>query len=197
MNFFKIPFVLLIIVVLSSCADNPSHLILAPELNLPTVIKYHNKQAQFNVTDLRTARHIIQVLHQGDAAELITSQQTLSDIIKQVLTKEFENQGLNFDADIVNQAVKQTVNNKIDIIIDKALISVKQDTLFYEVKSNISVRIKVKNNQQTLTKTFNSSNNNTGSLTADVAVLERNFNQQLSNTLINLLIDDEVTQFIK
>jgi len=197
MNFFKIPFVLLIIVVLSSCADNPSHLILAPELNLPTVIKYHNKHAQFNVTDLRTARHIIQVLHQGDAAELITSQQTLSDIIKQVLTKEFENQGLNFDEDIVNQAVKQTVNNKIDIIIDKALISVKQDTLFYEVKSNISLRIKVKNNQQTLTKTFNSSNNNTGSLTADVAVLERNFNQQLSNTLINLLIDDEVTQFIK
>ena len=197
MNFLKIPFVLLIIVVLSSCADNPSHLVLAPELNLPTVIKYHNKQAQFNVTDLRTARHIIQVLHQGDAAELITSQQTLSDIIKQVLTKEFENQGLNFDEDIVNQAVKQTVNNKIDIIIDKALISVKQDTLFYEVKSNISVRIKVKNNQQTLTKTFNSSNNNTGSLTADVAVLERNFNQQLSNTLINILIDDEVTQFIK
>jgi uncharacterized lipoprotein len=197
MNFFKIPFVLLIIVVLSSCADNPSHLILAPELNLPTVIKYHNKQAQFNVTDLRTARHIIQVLHQGDAAELITSQQTLSDIIKQVLTKEFENQGLNIDEDIVNQAVKKTVNNKIDIIIDKALISVKQDTLFYEVKSKISVRIKVKNNQQTLTKTFNSSNNNTGSLTADVAVLERNFNRQLSNTLINLLIDDEVTQFIK
>jgi len=194
MIFFNVPTVSIIIAFfLSSCADSPSHLIVAPELNLPTASKYHNKQAQLNVTDLRTARHIIQMLHQGEPAELMTSQRTLSETIKQVLTTGFENQGL-----IIKQSAdNETVNNKVEVIIDKALISVNQKTLSYEAKSNISLRIKVINTQQTLTKTFNSRNNRIGSLIPDVAVLESDFNQQLTDALINILTNDEVIQFIK
>ena len=193
MIFFKVPTVMIFIATLSSCSNSPSHLIVAPELYLPAISKYNNKQAHLNVTDLRTARHIIQILHQSKPAELMTSQQTLSETIKQVLVTEFKNQGLSFK----QTAESVTVNNKIEVIIDKALISVNQETLSYEAKSNISLRIKVINAQQTLTKTFNSRNNLIGSLIPDVAVLERDFNQQLTNALINILTNDEVIQFIK
>jgi|TARA_B110000091_G_C13727590_1_gene437572 uncharacterized lipoprotein len=193
MNFFRIPPVLILVLFLSSCAKTPSHLILAPELNLPTVSNYQNKQAQLNVTDLRIARHIIQVLHKGEAADLMTSQQILSESIKQVLKKEFERQGLS----LKQTANNETVDNEIEVFIDEALIVVNQETMSYQAKSNISLRIKVINTEQTLTKTFNSVNNRNGSLIADIAVLEYDFNQQLTNTLINILTNDEVIQFIK
>ena len=193
MNFFRITPVLILVLFLSSCAKTPSHLILAPELNLPTVSNYQNKQAQLNVTDLRIARHIIQVLHKGEAADLMTSQQILSESIKQVLKKEFERQGLS----LKQTANNETVDNEIEVFIDEALIVVNQETMSYQAKSNISLRIKVINTEQTLTKTFNSVNNRNGSLIADIAVLEYDFNQQLTNTLINILTNDEVIQFIK
>ena len=193
MNFFRIPPVLILVLFLSSCAKTPSHLILAAELNLPTVSNYQNKQAQLNVTDLRIARHIIQVLHKGEAADLMTSQQILSESIKQVLKKEFERQGLS----LKQTANNETVDNEIEVFIDEALIVVNQETMSYQAKSNISLRIKVINTEQTLTKTFNSVNNRNGSLIADIAVLEYDFNQQLTNTLINILTNDEVIQFIK
>ena len=193
MNFFTVPTVLIIISFLSSCSNSPSHLLLAPELNLPTGSNYRNKQAQLNVTDLRTAGHIIQVLHEGKAAELMTSQQTLSETIRQILTKEFENQGLS----IKQIANNETINNKIEVIIDEALVSVTQETMSYEARGNISIRIKIINSLQTLTKTFNNRNNRTGSLTPDISVLEQDFNQQLTNSLINILTNDEVIQFIK
>ena len=193
MNFFRIPPVLILVLFLSSCAKTPSHLILAPELNLPTVSNYQNKQAQLNVTDLRIARHIIQVLHKGEAADLMTSQQILSESIKQVLKKEFERQGLS----LKQTANNETVDNEIEVFIDEALIVINQETMSYQAKSNISLRIKVINTEQTLTKTFNSVNNRNGSLIADIAVLEYDFNQQLTNTLINILTNDEVIQFIK
>ena len=193
MNFFRIPPVLILVLFLSSCAKTPSHLILAPELNLPTVSNYQNKQAQLNVTDLRIARHIIQVLHKGEAADLMTSQQILSESIKQVLKKEFERQGLS----LKQTANNETVDNEIEVFIDEALIVINQETMSYQAKSNISLRIKVINTEQTLTKTFNSVNNRNGSLIADIAVLEFDFNQQLTNTLINILTNDEVIQFIK
>ena len=193
MNFFRITPVLILVLFLSSCAKTPSHLILAPELNLPTVSNYQNKQAQLNVTDLRIARHIIQVLHKGEAADLMTSQQILSESIKQVLKKEFERQGLS----LKQTANNETVDNEIEVFIDEALIVINQETMSYQAKSNISLRIKVINTEQTLTKTFNSVNNRNGSLIADIAVLEYDFNQQLTNTLINILTNDEVIQFIK
>ena len=193
MNFFRITPVLILVLFLSSCAKTPSHLILAPELNLPTVSNYQNKQAQLNVTDLRIARHIIQVLHKGEAADLMTSQQILSESIKQVLKKEFERQGLS----LKQTANNETVDNEIEVFIDEALIVVNQETMSYQAKSNISLRIKVINTEQTLTKTFNSVNKRNGSLIADIAVLEYDFNQQLTNTLINILTNDEVIQFIK
>jgi len=188
MNYLIATSAILFTLALSSCADTPSHLILAPEINIPSITQYHNKQTQLNVTDLRTAKHIIQILSEGEAAKLMTSQQTLSEIIGQTLKTEFIKQGLTFN---------QTAGNQIEVIIDKALISVTQETMSYQAKSTISLRVKVKNNKQTLTKTFNSRNSSNGSLSADVAVLERDFNQQLSNALINVLNNDEITQFIK
>ena len=173
---------------LSSCANSPSHLIIAPELNMPAVMNYHDQQVQFHVTDLRTAKHIIQILHEGEAAELMTSQVVLTEIIQKTLVEEFSKQGLD---------INQSADNNIDVIIDKALINVKQDLMSYQAVSNISLRIKVKNTQQTLTKTFNSKSTSTGPLSADVAVLERDFNQQLSNALINILTNKEISQFIK
>lgn len=187
MNHLTIILLTIIGITLLGCANDPTHLIVAPEVMGPSHIKYQSQDAQLAVTDLRVAKHIIQITQKDKAAQLMTSQEDLSVIIKQTLAPQLSTQGL---------ILTDVSDNYIEIIIDNALISVEQTVMSYSATNEISLRVKVKNNEQTLTKTFNSRGNNTGPLGVDIAVLERDFNQQLSNALTRILEDQEIQQFI-
>jgi uncharacterized lipoprotein len=174
--------------VLSGCTSAPSHLIIAPEIMSTSVIQHTDQQASLNVVDMRTAIHVVQILREGEAATLFSAQERLEDIIKSSLNKYWQQQGL---------AIQTTAVNSINIAIEKAVISVTQGILNYEVKTEIVLKVIINNGLQTLTSTFNNRGNSEGPFKADIAVLERNFNQRLANLLQQILANDKINRFLK
>ena len=181
-----------LLVLVTACANKPTHVVIAPDLSITNSASsqsdYQNKQANITVTDMRSAQHIVQILRKDKAAEIYSSQQPLKNIIKQTLTAEFKKQGL---------AINAQASNTIDIIIENSLISVQQEMMDYQVNNELVILVKVNNGKQTLSNTFKVRGTSEGLLSADLAVLERDFNQQLSNLLTQIISNTEIKNFIK
>jgi len=181
-----------LLVLVTACANKPTHVVIAPDLSITNSASsqsdYQNKQANITVTDMRSAQHIVQILRKDKAAEIYSSQQPLKNIIKQTLTAEFKKQGL---------AINAQASNTIDIIIENSLISVQQEMMDYQVNNELVILVKVNNGKQTLSNTFKVRGTSEGLLSADIAVLERDFNQQLINLLTQIISNTEIKSFIK
>ncbi len=179
---------LMFIFGLSACASLPSHLIIAPDIMVTPGIAHNNKQTQLNVIDMRTSNHIVQILREDEAATLLSAQERLEDTIKSNLSKHWKKQGL---------VIQDSAANTISITIEKAIISVNQETIEYKVQTEIVLKVTVNNGAKTLTSTFSNRGNSDGPLRADIAVLERNFNQRLSKLLERILANEEISRFLK
>jgi len=181
-----------LLVLLTACANKPTHVVIAPDLSITNSTssqnEYPNKQASIKITDMRSAQHVVQILRKGEAADVYSSQQPLNSIIKETLTSEFTKQGLEFSSQ---------ASNTIEIIIDNALISVQQEMLEYQVNNELVIRVKVNNGKQTLSNTFKVRGTSEGPLNADIAVLERDFNQQLAKLLTQVINNVKIKSFIK
>ncbi len=173
---------------LSGCASIPGHIIVAPDIMVTPVISHHNKQAQFDVVDMRTASHIVQIMREGDASTLVSTQEKLESTIRNSLSKHWKKQDL-----IINNGAINTIN----ILIEKAIINVTQETMKYRAQTEIVLKVTINNGSQTLTNTFSNSGNSNGPLRADMAVLERNFNQRLANLLQQILVNEKINDFLK
>jgi uncharacterized lipoprotein len=150
-------------------------------------ITHYNKQAQLNVIDMRTANHIVQIMRKNKANTLVSAKEKFDNTVKNTLSKHWQQQGLTIN----NNAV-----NKIDISIEKAVISVNQTTLEYEVQTEILLKVIVNNGDKTLTISFKNRGNSEGPLKADIAVLERNFNQRLTKLLLQILTNKKINDFL-
>lgn len=181
-------FISMLTLALNGCASLPSHVIVAPDITISPTIDHKSKQAQLDVIDMRTANHIIQILRKDDAATLLSSQERLEDTIKYNLDKYWKNQGLD---------IKASGDNTISVAIEKAIISVDQETFKYKVQTEIILIVTVNNGDETLTSTFKNKGNSNGPLQADIAVLERNFNQRLANLLQQILANEKISHFLK
>jgi uncharacterized lipoprotein len=180
-----------ILLLLTACANKPSHVVIAPDLSITNSTsqnQYQNKQASIIITDMRSAQHVVQILRKDEAAEVYSSQQPLVQIIEETLTTELKKQGLT---------VNSQASNSIEIIIDNALVSVQQEIMKYQVNNELVIRVKVNNGAQTLSNTFKVRGTSEGPLSADIAVLERDFNQQLAQLLAQVINNTEIQHFIK
>jgi uncharacterized lipoprotein len=173
---------------IGGCTNTPSHVIIAPDIMQTPDISYNNKQIKLNVTDMRTSNHIVQIMRKDEAATLISAQNRLEETIKSNLSKHWIKQGLSIQSDAMNI---------INISIEKAVISVNQEIMEYKVQSEIVLKITITNGSQTLTNTFKNRGNSEGPLKADIAVLERNFNQRLANLLQQILANKKISNFLK
>jgi len=184
--------VISLLTLISACANKPSHVVISPDLTITngtaTHAKYQNKQASMTITDLRSAQHVVQIIREGEAAEVYSSQAPLTKIIETSLISELKKQGL---------AVNAQANNAIEVIIDNALISVQQEMMQYQANNELVIRVKINNGAQTLSNTFKVRGTSEGPLSADIAVLERDFNQQLTQLLAQVINNAEIQHFIK
>jgi len=174
--------------LLTACANTPSHLIVTPDIVTTPNLAYDNKYAQLDIVDMRTASHIVQILREGKAATVISAEHSLEEIIQEALSTQWQKQGLN---------IASVANNTIKITIEKAVISVDQKMMNYNSQSEIVLKVQINNGQQTLTSTFKNRGNSEGPLKADIAVLERNFNQRLTSLLTEILATPKINDFIK
>lgn len=180
-------FGLMLALTLSGCASHPSHVIVSPDMTIASAIYHNNKQAQLDVIDMRTANHIIQILHEDDAATLLSAQERLEDTIEHSLNQHWKKQGLN---------IQPNGKNSISVAIEKSLISVTQETFKYQSQTEIVLKVTINNGEKTLTSTFKNSGDSNGPLKADIAVLERNFNQRLTSVLQQILANKEISSFL-
>jgi len=177
---------------LSACTNTPTHIIVAPQLINTTPYTYkldsNKKQLNFVVIDNRVASHVVQILRANQAAQLFSSQKHLKNTVSTTLRQAFKTQGLVLS---INSNTEADMN-KLTVYIDAALISVQQEALKYKANNEIILRAVVSNKAQTLTKTFTTKGNSNGPLSADLAVLERDFNQQLGKLLVRILNNTEL-----
>lgn len=189
LNIFHSTLITFIIILgLNGCANIPNHVIIAPDIIMTPAISHNNKQAQLDVIDMRTANHVVQIMREGEAATLVSAQEALEDTIKNNLSKHWQKQGL-----VINTSGINTIN----ISIEKAVISVSQATMKYKVQTEIVLKVTINNGAQTLTTTFSNRGNSDGPLQADIAVLERNFNQRLAKLLQQILASKKISDFLK
>ncbi len=180
--------IILLAFVLSSCANQEKQFIIAPELGALSSDTYHGQQLSLKVIDMRASTHIAQILTDNEAAKLYSSQSPLDSVISEVMNKQLKVQGL--------ELASQT-ESSLEIQIDNALITVQQELMKYDATSKITLRFIIKNSDKTLTKTFRSTTTSNRPFSSDIAVLERDFNQQLSNLLNQALNNAQIQRHIR
>lgn len=174
--------------LITACSTIPHHVVVSPELIESSKGIYFDNQVQLRVIDQRTNKFVVQITEENKPAILLSSQKSLSQIITQSLTPVLNKQGLK---------INKFTNKHLEIVIDTALISVQQNLLNYKAKNTISLKATVKNGETKLTKNFTITGDSKGPLTADIAVLERDFNNQLASTLLRITNSVEVQAAIK
>ncbi|OUR81127.1 hypothetical protein A9Q75_08360 [Colwellia psychrerythraea] len=186
-NTFKSIALVLLLTSIAGCSTAPTHLIVSPQVYLSPSNQLSGREAQLNVVDMRTSTHIIQILEKDEAAIILSSEQRLEDIIQAILTKQWQQQGL---------ALSDSENNKMTVTIEKAVISVDQESVSYSTQSEIIIKVSIDNSKQTLTSRFKNRAHSEGALNADVAVLEREFNQHLSTLIKQILTSKDIKTFL-
>lgn len=174
---------------LLACSNNVHHIIVSPEVMQTTSNHYQGKQANITFSDLRTISHIVQIKRPDtEVAQLYSAQNPLLPIIKTTLTAAFEKNALQ---------VAPLASNQIDVIVEKALINVEQTLVKYQATNTLAIRVVVNNGKETLTKNFMTNGKSKGPFSADLAVLERDFNQQLSQLLLQIVENPDIKNAIK
>ncbi|MBA6292876.1 hypothetical protein H4J58_04920 [Colwellia sp. MB3u-70] len=174
--------------LLFACSAPIKQVIVSPEINVGSSNAFQQKQVQLRFSDLRRSNHVVQILRAGEATQLYSPQQRIVDIVSTALTPALIANGLKIQPLAVNQ---------MDVIIDNALVSVQQQMLKYSASNQMIFRVVVNNGKNTLTKTFKITGTSNGPLKADLAVLERDFNQQLTELLSQIVQSEELQQFIQ
>lgn len=189
-NYHALCFVLFSVIslTLSGCGSAPSHIILAPQVAAIPSNLYQGQQANLQVQDLRTSGHMLQILTIDKPAKLYSAAKPLSDVLQQQLNKQFSAAGL---------AMNGVAATQITVIVDSSQISVQQEMVQYKATTDIRLRVIVEKGQQKQTSHFNSKGSSNGPLKADIAVLERDLNQQLGNLISEIVKSTEIRQFIQ
>ena len=177
-----------ILTLLTACASGPTSVVVAPQIMSTSVNNFMHKSTQLHVIDSRSSTHVVQILKEGKAATLYPSQEALDSVILNSLSSALK---------IKSLSINNTAANQMTVFIDKALITVNQSMVKYSAKNELILRLEVNNGEQTLNKKYNATGSSTGALNADIAVLERDFNQQLGKLLAQILVDESIQNFLK
>ena len=176
--------------LLVACSTTVKNVIVSTELQMVSNNAYQQKQAELMVTDQRLAKHIVQITKDNivtEGSKRYFAQQALKDIITRSLTNGFKTSSLQ---------LQPNATTKIEIVIDKAIINVVEDLVKYTANNEIVLRVIAKNNHETLTKTFKRIGTSNGPFNADMAVLERDFNQKLTKLLTDIIQNNALQEFI-
>ncbi|REL25677.1 hypothetical protein DXX93_03305 [Thalassotalea euphylliae] len=178
--------------LLAACSTKPSQVIVAPQISQSATPIYSGKQISLNVIDLRTSNHLIQILRKGKPAELFSPAQSLPDALNASLNQYLTAQGL-----ATQEPNTQDGATAMTVSIEKALVSVQQSLVKYQASSEIRLLINITKGDKTYSQVLTSKGKSNGPISADVAVLERDLNQQLGKVISDLANHPELIAFMQ
>jgi len=178
---------LISVALITGCGTTANNIIVAPQVFINKA-PASSVEVSLDVQDLRTSSHIVEIFREGEAAQLFSSQAFLQDIIDKSVRDALKQSGI---------VSSQTSHKQVIIAIERANIAVHQKLAKYTANNDIKLIATVTNGDSTLTKAFTNKGNSNGILNADLAVLERDFNQQLGKLIAQLAQDNEIHAFLR
>jgi len=112
--------------MISACSTAPKYVVVSPELIGYSKGVYFDNKIQLNVSDQRSSNYIVQIIKDDEPAKLLSSQSSLTSIIKETISPVFRQQGLGIDT---------FSNVQVDIIIDTTKFSKLQSPKYHSAKS--------------------------------------------------------------
>ncbi|MEJ6122538.1 YajG family lipoprotein [Vibrio sp. 2-Bac 85] len=170
---------------LASCASLPTDININPELDLEKNT-YTFKQSdtwQIASQDLRVARHLIEIIDGDNVAQLINEQQSLRLLVEKSLTQAWINNKLK-----VNKSSEHQVNIKLI----KALATVTESTLSYDVDSQMVIKIELNYQGKNFVKLFRSNKQWDAAFSTSAAGITEQLNVQISQLLNQIIQDPEL-----
>jgi uncharacterized lipoprotein len=170
---------------LFSCSNMPNTMQVQPEITTEKKIPKINGDINWSLSsqDRRIAHYLIEISTGDDVATLVNESNSSRLIIQQHLNEQWLAQGLNISP---NNA------HKIDVQLIKLLAKVKQSTYKHKINSEVVIKIQLKSNNKTFSKTFNSRTVSEAPLNADGVKISAQLNKQLSLLLTEIVIDPEL-----
>jgi uncharacterized lipoprotein YajG len=190
-------------VFLNGCASTEMRFIVAPTITVennsaassvisslakPSSAIINNQTISLDVSDLRIKKHLVEIVYDDKATKLIYTERLLAGVINDSLTMPLAKQGM---------VIAKQSSNEITLAINKTNISVKQSLATYTADTVIELQVTVNNQIKTLTKSFQTVAQSNGLLSVDIAVLERDFNQELSALLSQIISDKDIQHFLQ
>lgn len=190
-------------VFLNGCASTEMRFIVAPTITVennsaassvisslakPSSAIINNQTISLDVSDLRIKKHLVEIFYDDKATKLIYTERLLAGVINDSLTMPLAKQGM---------VIAKQSSNEITLAINKTNISVKQSLATYTADTVIELQVTVNNQIKTLTKSFQTVAQSNGLLSVDIAVLERDFNQELSALLSQIISDKDIQHFLQ
>ncbi|WP_147301925.1 YajG family lipoprotein [Thalassotalea euphylliae] len=175
------------VTLLGACATPPSQVIVAPQISQAAMPIYSGNNISLAVVDLRPSNHLIQILRKDKPAELFSPAQSLSDSLSASLSQYLNAQGLSTQGGVTQMKVS----------IEKALVSVQQSMVKYQASSEIRLLVNINKGDKTYSQVLTSKGNSNGPIKADIAVLERDLNQQLGKVISELANNPELIAFMQ
>ena len=184
-TYSKLVAMLTLLFTLASCASLPTDININPELDLEKNA-YTFKQSdtwQIASQDLRVARHLIEIIDGDNVAQLINEQQSLRLLVEKSLTQAWINNKLK-----VNKSSEHQVNIKLI----KALATVTESTLSYDVDSQMVIKIELNYQGKNFVKLFRSNKQWDAAFSTSAAGITEQLNVQISQLLNQIIQDPEL-----
>lgn len=183
----KISAFLLSTLFLVACSSTPTSLALTPKLDGKVATNDIQRPQSWLIKskDLRTARYLIAISSGDDVAELINESSSTRLAIEKTLQNHWQKQGHQFTDN-------QDNSHQIEVQLVKLLAEVEQATLSHETEINAIIKIQLKTNLTTYSKTFRSHYERTSPFSAKVDSLGTQLNTQLSQLLEQIVEDEEL-----
>ncbi|MBB1271966.1 MULTISPECIES: YajG family lipoprotein [Psychromonas] len=184
-TYSKLVAMLTLLLTLASCASLPTDININPELDLEKNAYTFNKSDTWKIgsQDLRVARHLIEIIDGDNVAQLINEQQSLRLLVEKSLTQAWINNKLK-----VNKSSEHQVNIKLI----KALATVTESTLSYDVDSQMVIKVELNYQGKNFVKLFRSNKQWDAAFSTSAAGITEQLNVQISQLLNQIIQDPEL-----
>jgi len=184
-TYSKLFAMLALLFTLASCASLPTDININPELDLEKNTYTFNKSDTWQIgsQDLRVARHLIEIIDGDNVAQLINEQQSLRLLVEKSLTQAWINNKLK-----VNKSSEHQVNIKLI----KALATVTESTLSYDVDSQMVIKVELNYQGKNFVKLFRSNKQWDAAFSTSAAGITEQLNVQISQLLNQIIQDPEL-----
>jgi uncharacterized lipoprotein YajG len=176
------------LLLVSSCSNNPTKFILAPQAFAAQNQALSQTQFNLNVVDNRAMPYTLRVINNGKTYQLKTSNDLVSHL-ETTISQALAQQGATLNSNSDNQ---------VTIKIAQLQALVQQNTLDHTVTNQVALTIYIKTaTGSEFNKTYSGDGNVTGPFKMDVAAVERELRVLTEQVLGQLMQDNSWQEFLR